>query len=42
VSPYRQDELNRGADHRRLEAKALGIISEIVPRDGGTDIALAK
>jgi hypothetical protein len=30
------------ADHRRREAKALGIISEVVPRDVGTNIALAK
>jgi hypothetical protein len=30
------------ADHRRREDKAPGIISEIVPRDGGTNIALAK
>jgi hypothetical protein len=29
-------------DHRRREAKALGIMSEIVPRDVGTNIALAK
>jgi hypothetical protein len=30
------------ADHRRREGMALGIISEIVPRDVGTNIALAK
>jgi hypothetical protein len=30
------------ADHRRREAKALGIISEIAPRDVGRNIALAK
>jgi hypothetical protein len=30
------------ADHRCREAKALGIISEIVPRDVGTNIALDK